>query len=132
MRNTKRTASLVMGLMLLCGSMLQMAACGGRSEFEETIDKSKTQLVVGNYEGGFGSEWLEDLKVKFETMNAGVSYEAGKEGVQILINPNKTEGDNYDFSKTSDHIAFTEKMTIDLHFFINCLLYIYISNCLTF
>ena len=98
MRNVKRTVSLVMGLMLLSGSMIQMAACGGRSEFEETVDKGKTQLVVGNYEGGFGSEWLEDLKVKFETMNAGVSYEAGKEGVQILINPNKSEGDNYDFS----------------------------------
>jgi len=111
MKTSKKTVSLAMGLALLCGSAFQMVGCGGRSEFEEPVDKSKTQLIVGNYEGGFGSEWLEDIKTKFEAANAGVSYETGKKGVQILINPNKTEGDSYDFSKTSDHVAFTEKMT---------------------
>ena len=33
---------------------------------DEKIDKSKTQLYVSNFNGGYGDTWLRALKKKFE------------------------------------------------------------------
>lgn len=111
-KGTSKVISLAMGLSMFCGTAFSMVGCG-RSDYGENINKDQTQLIISNYDGGFGSQWLYDLEEKFEAAYANVSYEEGKTGVQILVDPNKTEGDFFDFAKTSAHIAFTEKMSTE-------------------
>ena len=40
----------------------------GRENQDQTIDKSKLQLYVKYYNGGFGDEWLKKLGSEFEAM----------------------------------------------------------------
>lgn len=111
MMKAKKIIALMMGSTVLCGSVFSAVGCG-REQYDETIDTTKTTLIVSNYEGGFGSEWLEeDIKPKFEALFANESFEKGKVGVQVVIDGNKTEGDNFDWSLTDASVAFNEKMT---------------------
>jgi len=79
--------------MLCCSLSALMSAacvfsavgCGGEipddgGEFNEEIDTTKTQLYVGNYNGGFGWEWLNKAKQL---------YEAEHPDVQIMIDNDK-------------------------------------------
>lgn len=52
-------------------------------------DKNKTVLKIGVYNGGLGYAWAEDLEKKFEEAYADVSFEEGKKGVNLKINPQK-------------------------------------------
>ena len=58
-------------------------ACGRSTG--EAIDKTKTQLYVTTFEGGYGSTWLVEAKKRFEEAYAEVSFEDGKMGAQIII-----------------------------------------------
>lgn len=62
----------------------------GRENQDQTIDKSKLQLFVKYYNGGFGDEWLKKLGSEFEAMYDGYDFGGGKVGVQIL--PEYTRG----------------------------------------
>ncbi len=55
----------------------------------EKIDKSKTQLYVTTFEGGYGTAWLEAVETRFQDAYAEVSFEPGKKGVQIIIKPER-------------------------------------------
>ena len=55
------------------------------------VDKTKTQLYIGNFNGGFGSAWLESAKEDFEEAYKDVSFEDGKKGVQIQIRNEKLD-----------------------------------------
>ena len=59
-------------------------ACG-----DSGIDKTKTQLYVGNYNGGYGGEWLHTLVAEFEAEYATQSFQPGKTGVQVILEENK-------------------------------------------
>lgn len=80
--------------MLILGCTLALCSCGGPSGEGEQIDTSKTQLYVSNFDGGYGDVWLQDLKAEFEQANAEKSFESGKTGVQVVIDNDKTTGDN--------------------------------------
>ena len=109
MRKITKKISAVLSLLLASGCVVPFTACG-RSGFTEKVDKTKTQLIISNFEGGFGSEWLYKVKDAFELANEGKRYEDGKTGVQILIDGNKTKGDQFDWMTTSAHVAFIEQM----------------------
>lgn len=49
------------------------------------IDKTKTQLYIGNFDGGMGSRWLEEYKKRFEAMYVEQSFEEGKTGVEVIM-----------------------------------------------
>ena len=76
---------------ILCFTMLPIlsvsafAGCNGNGG----NDKDKTTLKVGVYNGGLGYEWAEDLALKFEQAYSEVSFEDGKKGVNVVINPQK-------------------------------------------
>ncbi len=76
----KRVAMVVLASMLACGSL---TACGDTAK--EKVDKTKTQLYVATFEGGYGVGWLQAIKARFEEAYAGVSFESGKTGVQVFI-----------------------------------------------
>ena len=67
-------------------------SCGLRNDSEEQIDETKTQITVYNFDGGIGTDWLYKVKNMFEEKYATTSFEEGKVGAQIFINPQKTNG----------------------------------------
>ena len=66
----KRLINAMLSCMLISSMVAPVASCGTRGQFGETVDKKKTQLFVSNYDGGFGTVWLNDLKTAFEAENA--------------------------------------------------------------
>ena len=75
-------------------SLVTITGCRDRNVVPggEEIDYDKTQLYVSNFDGGIGTEWLYKMKQIYEEKNAEVSYEEGKKGVQILVDPHKNNG----------------------------------------
>lgn len=86
MKRISKIAAAVLSLT----TMLGCTACNRKSE-DVTIDKSKMQLYVKYYNGGYGDEWLTKLCSEFEGMYAGVKFSNGKTGVEIV--PEFTRGD---------------------------------------
>ncbi len=78
----------------------------------EQIDKSKVQLYVLNYNGGFGDKWLKDAKKEFEELHAEDTY-GDKKGVQIMIDSNKTLGTDIEtkLMNAEAEIYFTQNMS---------------------
>lgn len=89
-------------IVLFLASFLLLTGCRGDvSPFSpsddgtsEKVDKSKTQLYVSNFNGGFGDTWLKQLKNKFEEKYKDQSFETDKLGVQVIIDNSKTTGDH--------------------------------------
>jgi len=52
----------------------------------EQVNSTQTQLNVYVFGRGYGSEYLYKLKNRYEALHADDVYEAGKKGVQIMIN----------------------------------------------
>ncbi|MBO4262416.1 MAG: carbohydrate ABC transporter substrate-binding protein [Clostridia bacterium] len=74
--------------------------------------KNKTQLFIMNYDGGYGTDWLYDAIKRFEAQNADVSFEDGKVGCKITVDPRKAGGSEFTFSTTNVHMAITEQNTL--------------------
>lgn len=64
-------------------SLSVLPACGGGGKSNATV------LKIGVFNGGLGYKWAEDLAIAFEEKYEGVSFEPGKEGVDVQINPQK-------------------------------------------
>ena len=86
--------------------LVPMGACvsGGG----EKIDKSKTQLYVGNYDGGYGTKWMTELERRFEEKYADFSFEEGKKGVQVLVDNNKS----YTADEMLDRLATSDREVV--------------------
>lgn len=67
------------------GALMVFAAGCSREPGGEAEQKDKTQLYIGVFEGGLGSDWVYALKKDFEEKYADVSFEPGKTGVQLRI-----------------------------------------------
>ena len=85
----KKFIAILLSLVVCFGTMLGVTACGDTED--EEIDKTKTQLYVGIYDGGLGTEWAKKVKTAFEAKYADTEFEpgTGKRGVQVLIRPDK-------------------------------------------
>ena len=102
--------------MLTVASGCVFAACDpseNPSGVEEKIDPYRTQLFVGNYNGGYGDAWLKAAKIRFEEEYKNESFEANKTGVQLIIDNKKEEFKDFDRLSTSikeskNAIYFTE------------------------
>lgn len=55
----------------------------------QELDGNKTQLYVHNYNGGVGEKWIKDVKASFEAKYEKKSFQAGKTGVQIILDSSK-------------------------------------------
>ena len=74
-------------------------------------DAPKTQLYVATFEGAYGTEWLQEIKTRFEEAYKDVSFEAGKRGVQVIITPGRNlthQSVVQDLNGSSQEIYFTE------------------------
>lgn len=61
-------------------------------ENEVKVDNTKTQLYISNFNGGYGSEWLEEIIERFCAENAETEFESGKKGVQVWVEKHKESG----------------------------------------
>ncbi len=114
MKTTRRILSLALAAVMLC---LCLCACAtpndtldGEEYLNEKVDTSKTQIYVYSFDGGYGSDWLNAVKIRYEALHANDSYEEGKMGVQIMINAKKEsiEGITSQILDNRDEIYFTE------------------------
>ena len=93
-KNFLRVSIFLLALFMV---VLVLASCW---QHQGTIDTTKTQLYIYNYDGGIGTEWLERLKAKFEEQYKEESFEPEKKGVEIIIkrdkgNPSSTIAEDY-------------------------------------
>lgn len=51
---------------LLCGILFAVAPLSACGQSVEGIDKDRTQIYVSAYSGGYGIEWLDEIKAQFE------------------------------------------------------------------
>ena len=85
----------------------------GGSE-DDVDDATVTHIKVMNYNDGFGTEWLEKVKIRFEEAYKDYSFETGKKGVVVDIDRGK---DNYfgdglynSFMNNNNEVFFTESV----------------------
>ncbi len=81
----KKIISVILAMMMIITAVPMLVAC----EPDLGYDPTKTQIFVANYDGGVGTNWLYDLKPRFEAATAGISYEEGKSGAELVIDPSK-------------------------------------------
>lgn len=97
MKKCKKLFSLI--AFLLCAVMLlAMTGCNDLNVETPTVDNvdvdtTKAQLYIANYNGGFGTEWLNNAAKRFEEKYKDVEFLPGTKGVQILISNSKTSAD---------------------------------------
>ena len=85
----RKILAITLGAALFAAAMLSGCANIQRGVETEPEDTSKTQLYVGCWDGGFRTNWLDELADGFEEEFADVSLEDGKTGVQVWVNPSK-------------------------------------------
>lgn len=101
--------------MLIVTAGLSVAGCGGSGgtgNYTEKVDENRTQLYVYNYDGGFGSEWLNKIKQRYEALHANDEYEpgTGKRGIQIMMNNTKNAVTSETIKSGQDEVYFVENM----------------------
>ena len=90
MKKRNRFLTVALSAMLLASTLFATSCGGGGTTSlpdigdreQESVDKSKTQLYVGNYNGGIGEAWLWEAKELFEKDH---------KDVQIMIDNGKDE-----------------------------------------
>ena len=89
MKNFKtKLTSLILAVAATCA----MTACGdggntstpAQSNNSESVNPEKLQLYVVNYNGGYGSSWLNAVKEEYEELHKNTKY-GDKTGIQIQI-----------------------------------------------
>ena len=85
-----KVLSIVICLLIALSSM---ASVGCSPKREEAVDKTKTQLYIATYGGGYGTAFVQDIEDRFEkwTMDNQKHYEEGKTGVQIFKTASKSK-----------------------------------------
>ena len=102
----KKFIGITMGVLLLFTSSC-LVGCGKG----DSVDNGKTQIRIGNFNGGIGDEWLYSAIDKFEAAYADVPFEEGKTGVQIWVDNDK---ENYTDNTFFDKIGTTMKQDIHI------------------
>ena len=117
-----KTLKKVLCMLLTMAMCLALCIGCGNTEtgvgVEEKVDKTRTQLYIGNYNGGYGDKWLKALKARFEEYYKDVSFESGKTGVQVLVDNKKEEYKSIDtlggtIQTSKNAIYFTEGLNYD-------------------
>lgn len=82
----KKLLTLLLSMVLFVAPLI---GCGGGSG----IDKNKTQLYIGVFEGGIGTDYLQTIIDQFEKdpVISNTSFESGKTGVQVIFYEDKDD-----------------------------------------
>ncbi|MGI6713592.1 MAG: hypothetical protein ACOX3K_00810 [Bacilli bacterium] len=105
MKQTKTLTKIILPALLALGSL---AGCTGR---KIEVDKTKSQVYVATFDGGFGDEYLESLKRRFEEEFNDVSYEEGKMGVELIYTKERNLINLDSYKSTIHDVIITEQTT---------------------
>ena len=61
----KKVLSLCVCLLMATVALTGMG-CSRKGPDDEPINQDATQLLVGNFDGGYGDAWLKEVKARFE------------------------------------------------------------------
>ena len=87
--------------------MLSTAGCFKSNVIE--ADPNKTALYIRYFNAGFGDRWLTAAETRFEQMYEEISFEPGKRGVDIVIDPSDSKSDfSADMQTQRDYVYFAE------------------------
>lgn len=100
-KNRLKVLSMLMCVLMSFVALVSGVGCGGGGG--EKVDNSKSQLYVGIYGGGYGTAYMEDLKVRFEEYAKEMEFEPGRKGVQIFYQEDK---DKYKAGTLVDTISY--------------------------
>lgn len=93
--------------------LFSVTACGGgEGTGNGGGGSTKTELKVYTYDGGVGHVWLEEVEKRFEAAFADKSFEAGKTGVDIIIDPKKNDADLSTIQNSNNDVFFSEWVDI--------------------
>ena len=113
----KKTIKRLISLVIAASVPLAVASCGGgnnNSGGGAKEDPSKLNIHVYNYDGGYGSDWLQELMDGYAELHKDTVYEGGKVGVNFIPSNTKklvSEGEMR-ADKTND-IFFLEGILYD-------------------
>lgn len=85
----KRILAMILGICMLSSVLFLFNGCKNK---DNEVNPYKTQLYVNNYNRGYGNDWLYQVAARFEELHKNDSFEEGKTGVQIIIDPNDQGG----------------------------------------
>lgn len=106
----KSIGATVTTIIMATSVIMGATSCGRNQNESDKVNTEMMQLYVSNYDGGFGTDWLRDIKTAFETKYADTSFDGGKtKGIQVWIDPNKDKGYQLNFNTTSNEIFFSEE-----------------------
>ncbi len=105
MKKNKRALSLVMAVLCIGTSVVGV---GCNRENGEKINQDQTQLYISNFNAGFGGDWIDDVADKFEQQYAEHSFEDGKKGVQVVVDPTEDTLTITTIKNSRDSLFFTE------------------------
>ena len=106
-----------LAILLASISVLSLTACSPTGGGGATPDGDKTALYIRYYNAGFGNRWLLAAEQRFEEMYENVSFEEGKTGVDIIIDPSDSKSDFMSDMKTQrDYIYFAEKFDMTSYY----------------
>ena len=102
MAGLKKIAKLLVAAALAGAFVFSAAACTSTtsnpdSGLVEEVDRNRTQLYVGNFNRGYGDEWILTLKERFEEFYKDKEFEpgTGKKGVQVMVDNLQDAGTTY-------------------------------------
>ena len=88
MKKVNKAMSMALAVLMGASTVAGLTACGGPQG--EKVDKTKTQIYIWNFGGGYGAEWLAAAKKRYEELHAeDTHWQEGKKGVQVMINTEK-------------------------------------------
>ncbi len=97
-------------LLLCLISCFSLVACGDDNDNSgNNPSGSKSILYIRYMNAGYGDRWLTAAEKRFEKMYENISFETGKTGVDIIIDPAQTSATFLtDMETQRDHIYFCE------------------------
>ena len=108
----KKTVTLLVAVLMVFASFLSFAGCGNHRG-PGGGDKTKTQLNVFIYNGGYGTEWAAGVEERFEAKYANEHLEEGKTGVDVVFTPIKKNMSTNEIALGDYDVYFAENVYYD-------------------
>ncbi len=119
----KNVKTKLVSLILALTAAFTMTACGGGGDdsktpgesknptestgASESINAEKLQLYVVNYNGGYGSSWLNEVKEEYEALHKDTKY-GDKTGIQIVVKTDRPSMEASVIKSGESEIYFVE------------------------
>lgn len=109
-------------MVTVCMAIGTLAACSGGGGIlpHKDDNPNATKLYVRYFDAGFGDRWLKAAEPRFEEMYKDFSFEEGKKGVDVVLDPDPATSDFTNAMSTSrDYVYFCEAFNMPQFYSLN-------------